>query len=269
MSIHHPLGFSWHPLEGAGAYIRGKQHTVTLTSYEVPTNLHRCSSPYISVPRNRGHCDQVLRFHTVRDTSVKVFIAILPTSIIDNWKQNMMHGGSETNETLTRSNISTKGITLLMFEEHLVDTLLGCLFQSSLLPPSTRAFLALPKRKIKATPCKNATDSSHFHAKNQPIHSHYKLSTHPLAIYTPTAVQPTSKKSYGPAFRPLQTNPGRAWGSWGGEAGRGKNATELLSRLSPTDPTELETSWDPAVGSRSNPYNSTFVAGKKSPNYCQ
>ena len=138
MSIHHPLGFSWHPLEGAGAYIRGKQHTVTLTSYEVPTNLHRCSSPYISVPRNRGHCDQVLRFHTVRDTSVKVFIAILPTSIIDNWKQNMMHGGSETNETLTRSNISTKGITLLMFEEHLVDTLLGCLFQSSLLPPSTR-----------------------------------------------------------------------------------------------------------------------------------
>ena len=136
----------------------------------------------------------------------------------------MRHGGSETNETLTRSNISTKGITLLMFEEHLVDTLLGCLFQSSLLPPSTRHSLhcqnersGQPIAKMRLIPCQEPTK----------IHSHYKSSTHPLAtyIYIYMYILPCHqhrKKSYGPAFRPLQTNPGRAVGSWGAEPGAGK-----------------------------------------------
>ena len=152
----------------------------------------------------------MLRFHTVRDTSVKVFIAILPTSIIDNWKQNMRHGGSETNETLTRSNTSTKGITLLMFEEHLVDTLLGCLFQSSLLPPSTRHSLHCQNERSRQPIAKmRLIQVISMPRTNQSI----RITSHPptrlLYIYI-YQLQCNQRRFPRQAFRPLQTT-GRAW----------------------------------------------------------
>ena len=205
---------------------------MTLTIYEVPTTLHRCSSPYISVPKNRGHCDQVLRFRTVRDTSVKVFIAILPTSIIDNWKQNVRHGGSETNETLTRSNISTKGITLLMFEEHLVDTLLGCLFQSSLLPPSTRHSLHCQNERSRQPIAKmRLIQVISMPRTNQSI----RITSHPPTryIYIYSNCSATNVDSH---VRPSALSKPTGEGVDIGGRRRG-NATELL-RVEPTRPVD-------------------------------
>ena len=117
---------------------------------------------------------------------------------------------SETNETLTRSNISTNGITLLIFEEHLVDTLLGCFFQSSLLPPSTRHSLHCQNERSRQPIAKmRLIQVISMPRTNQSI----RITSHPptrmLYIYIPTAVQPTSIPTSG--LPPSPNQPGRAW----------------------------------------------------------
>ena len=113
---------------------------------------------------------------------------------------------SETNATLTRSNISTNGITLLIFEEHLVDTLLGCFFQSSLLPPSTRHSLHCQNERSRQPIAKmRLIEVISMPRTNQSI----RITSHPptrlLYIYQ---LQCNQRRFPRQAFRPLQTNRG-------------------------------------------------------------
>lgn len=141
---------------------------------------------------------------------------------------------SETNETLTRSNISTNGITWLIFEEHLVDTLLGCFFQSSLLPPSTRHSLHCQNERSRQPIAKmRLIQVISMPRTNQSI----RITSHPptrllyVYIYIPTAVQPTSIPTSG-----LPPSPNHGEGVDIGGRRRG-NATELL-RVEPTRPVD-------------------------------